>query len=290
MPSGSRPAYFREELRSFIRHRLSSPAALWRFLQDAAALRPLKRRWLLRCRLQRRAIELDITEECDLLCHNCDRACGVAPSQERMSPSQVEKFVDESLALPWEWTVIRVLGGEPTLHPELAAILAALDRYRRRYPSCSIELLTNGRAASVRARLAGLPAWVTVRDSAKTTRANPFRRYNVAPRDLPEYRDADYTKGCTVLETCGLGLNRRGYYPCGAGGAVDRVFGFGAALPSLRAALSGPLHGQLRVLCPCCGHFLRSFLSDLSTRQETSPSWAAALERYRGEPPRLKDY
>lgn len=277
-------------LNSFVRHRLGSPAAFLRFLRDLAALRPLKRRFLMRCRLQKRFLELDITSECDLLCDNCDRACGAAPSRERMSPAQVGRFVDESLALPWEWEVIRILGGEPTLHPELGAIIAELDRYREREPSCRFQLLTNGRGARAQDIRARLPGWLEVVDSRKTSPHNLFRPCNVAPRDLPEYRGADYTKGCLILEVCGMGLNRHGYYPCGAGGAVDRVFAFGVGVPSLREALAGPMHEQLRALCPCCGHFLRSFFSDHVTRQETSPSWAAALARYREKPPSLKEF
>ncbi len=70
-----------------------------------------------------RGIELEITSDCNLFCINCDRSCRQARTKEYMTLDQVEKFVHQSLELDWEWEHIRLLGGEPTLHPQFFDII-----------------------------------------------------------------------------------------------------------------------------------------------------------------------
>jgi MoaA/NifB/PqqE/SkfB family radical SAM enzyme len=42
-------------------------------------------------------IEIDITYKCNLRCANCNRSSAQAPSEERMTVAQIEKFVKESV-------------------------------------------------------------------------------------------------------------------------------------------------------------------------------------------------
>jgi len=63
-------------------------------------------------------IEIDITYACNLRCYNCNRSCTQAPTVERMTVDQIKKFVEESKASNLQWKRIRILGGEPTLHPD----------------------------------------------------------------------------------------------------------------------------------------------------------------------------
>lgn len=235
-------------------------------------------------------IELEITTACTLACFHCDRAVRQAPTTDRMSVGQVRKFVDESLALAWRWERILVLGGEPTLHPQLPEILVELSRYRDARPECVVELVTNGYGESAARAIEGLPPWVLVRNSRKTSNEQSFATVNVAPRDLDAFRGADFSKGCLVTEDCGLGLSRHGYYPCGAGAAVDRVFGFDVGIRSLAGVNTREMRERMRTLCALCGYFKGEKACARAVREEYSPSWAAALARYRTNPPRLSVY
>jgi hypothetical protein len=67
-------------------------------------------------------VQLEITTLCNLSCPNCDRNCGLgqAPTDERMTVGQVRHFLAESRELRGRpWRRIVVIGGEPTLHPEM---------------------------------------------------------------------------------------------------------------------------------------------------------------------------
>lgn len=56
-------------------------------------------------------IELEICTRCDLDCFGCDRLSDIkATWMPAMTVEQVSRFVDESLALDWEWERIRLLG------------------------------------------------------------------------------------------------------------------------------------------------------------------------------------
>jgi uncharacterized radical SAM superfamily Fe-S cluster-containing enzyme len=90
-------------------------------------------------------IEIDITYACNLTCFNCNRSCGQAPTAERMTLDQINFFVEESIAKGVKWERIRLLGGEPTLHPNFLEILSLLTSYRNRFSQDTvIEVNTNG--------------------------------------------------------------------------------------------------------------------------------------------------
>ncbi|MEQ1564764.1 MAG: radical SAM protein [Myxococcota bacterium] len=232
-----------------------------------------------RFRRSRDRIELDITWACNLRCFNCNRSCEQAPTGEHMTVAQVRRFVDDSLRAGRRWARIRVLGGEPTLHPELGAILTELDRYRAAVPSVEVQLATHGHGERVQAAVAALPGWVVVDDSHKDGPEPLFDTFNVAPIDVAGWRDADFANGCPVTETCGIGLGPRGYYPCAVAGAIDRVVGADAARPELPDP-SDDLFDQLDQFCRMCGHFKRGD-GGAVRGPVTSASWDVAYARWR---------
>lgn len=231
----------------------------------------------LRHRRSRTRIELDITWACDLRCANCNRSCAQAPTGEQMTVAQVRDFVDQSLARGHSWERIRVLGGEPTLHPDLRAILAELDRYRAAHPEVVVELATHGHGERVNRVLATLPAWLRIDDSGKTGPEQDFEPFNVAPIDT-DLRDADFRNGCPITTVCGIGLGPRGYFPCAVAGGIDRVLGDRAGRPDLPAD-DDEMTDLLDRSCRWCGHF------DPRIRPPTrepvrSPAWTAAYARW----------
>ena len=224
-------------------------------------------------------VEVEVTTRCSLACFNCDRSVRQAPSNECMSLEQIKKFINESIESNWGWKRIRLMGGEPTLHPQFFEILNIVKRYKDLNPGCDIEISTNGYGRKVNEVLSKLPKWVNVRNSRKDLNINKFTHYNIAPIDLEEYKNADFTKGCWITEVCGLGLNRNGYYPCGAGASVDRVFGFNIGIEKLSLINHSTLKNQLRLLCKYCGHYKKN--AKRITEEKMSVSWQTAYGKYK---------
>jgi len=227
-------------------------------------------------RISRRYIELDLTYRCNLQCRNCNRSCTQAPSRCDMSVAAIAAFIRESVATGRSWERIRLLGGEPTLHPDFTSIIGMLMDYRASAnPGLRIVVCTNGCGASVRRRLGDLPAGIDIKNTWKGGRQRLFRPFNVAPVDRPLYRWADTSCGCRILEDCGLGLTPQGYYPCAIAGAIDRVFGFGRGRECLPPG--DDMREDLDVFCRLCGHFGFSWPTQ---RIRMSPTWTQAYERY----------
>jgi hypothetical protein len=217
-------------------------------------------------------VQLEITTDCNLKCHNCDRCCGIAPDQSCMALSQIWKFVDESLALNHRWSRIDILGGEPTLYPKLPELWSIIGKYKARFPRCRVRFSTNG-LLEFKA-----PSWVDIRNSAKSHRLQKdHTAFNSAPVDSGE---TDF-KCCSVPWRCGLALSKHGFFVCGAGASISRVFGFDVGIKSLNDVTADTMLKQL-YLCKYCGH------SQVKSRhipceQEISASWANALPTYKNK-------
>jgi len=232
-------------------------------------------------------VEIEITTDCNLACFNCDRSCRQAPSKEKMSLEQIRKFVSESINLNYKWNNIAIIGGEPTLHPQIFEILGSIKKYKDFNPDCRVEIVTHGLGKVVNQVLSELPGWIIISNSNKKSNIQYFSSYNLAPFDLKRYQSADFLKGCEVTEECGLGLTRYGYYPCGAGAAVDRVFGFDIGIKRLSDINMLSIKGQLKSLCKYCGHYkdkgVRKFKG--INEEKFSESWQKAYKKYKEAKP-----
>jgi uncharacterized Fe-S cluster-containing radical SAM superfamily protein len=203
----------------------------------------------------RDSIEIDITYVCNLRCQNCNRSITQAPEKVHMPIEMIRDFVRDSIAQNKRWRSIRILGGEPTLHPRFIDIINELRQYRKFAPDCTIRVITNGYGKAVNAILRQIPSDVVIENSAKEGNVQPsFGPFNLAPADDPAFRSADYTNGCAIMKECGMGLNPTGYYQCAVAGGIDRVIGKNLG----RAALPGDADDMAdlsRDLCRLCGHF-----------------------------------
>ena len=251
------------------------------------------------------SIELDITLECNLHCHNCDRSCARAPSSERMSVGQIEKFIRESVTLQRQWDRIRITGGEPTLHPDILLIAGMLLEYRGSYsPKTIIQVVTNGYGPEVMGVLGEL---VKKESSQPNLIVNSYKRnvnsYHstvyMAPIDDSAYDGSDFGRGCIIPEWCGISLNRYGYYCCGVGANVARVHGYDIGIKSLQDVNEESLRKQMPTLCRVCGRYKDQFVNiplvghvslDFVLEERVSPTWERAFERYRNEKPQLSGY
>ncbi|MCP3683486.1 MAG: radical SAM protein [bacterium] len=215
-------------------------------------------------------VQLEITTDCNLKCHNCDRCCGVAPSDESMGIEQIWKFVEESLQLKKRWARIDILGGEPTMYPHLDQLWVFLKLYKDKYPSCRIRFSTNGLQPVT------VPKWVDVRNSKKKKRLQAHTAFNSAPIDNGEKE----TNCCSVPWRCGLSLSKYGYFLCGAGASIARVFGLDIGIKHLRNVRPQGILEQINLLCRLCGHS-QVESRHIATEQEISPTWEKAIKGYR---------
>lgn len=235
-------------------------------------------------------IQIDITYRCSLACLNCDRSVRQAPSNEYIPLKKIEKFVDESIKLNWEWRKIDLMGGEPTLHPMFFDVLKIFEGYKKVNPKCAIEISTNGFGKKVNRALSKIPDWVKVVNSRKKTVVQTFESYNVAPIDMIKFKNDDFSKACIITAMCGLGLNRYGFYPCAAGAAVDRVFGLDIGIKRLSQISDSTLKSQLKLLCRYCGHYKNERFEDRITEEKMSRSWRKTYVSYKREKPKLSLY
>ncbi|NTX08789.1 MULTISPECIES: radical SAM protein [Myxococcus] len=225
-------------------------------------------------------IEIDITYLCNLSCFNCNRSVRQAPEALHLPLDGVTAFVEQSLARGKRWRRIRVLGGEPTLHPAFFAIIEELRRYRRSNPECIIEVVTNGHEEAVRSRLARLPADIWVENSAKTSDVQPtFGPFNLAPVDDPAYRHADFRNGCAIMRDCGMGLTPLGYFPCAVAGGVTRITGEGGGRTELPTD-DDEMEDLIERNCRLCGrfrdgHYVPTNIRPTMLEERMSPSWIA---------------
>lgn len=230
-------------------------------------------------------LELDITYRCGLACHNCNRMTGVAPGrrEEDMTVEQVQKLLDDSVRLGYPWRAMFLVGGEPTLHPQLDAIVSRIGEYQaKENPEISLTIATHGFGEHTNRRLAELGAafpFLHVLNSHKLGNVHPdFVAPCVAMVDVDSAWAAMHRfEGCSVSGHCGLSLNYKGLYPCAVAGAIDRIFGLNQAIKNLDDVSESAMAEKYQTFCRYCGYYrpIRE-----NSRTLMSPAWRAALDRY----------
>ncbi|MDR1362621.1 MAG: radical SAM protein, partial [Spirochaetaceae bacterium] len=85
-------------------------------------------------------IEVHITEHCNLNCKGCNHFSPLA-DEEFLDPAAFEKDCARLSKIAGKLTVIKLLGGEPLLHPKLVSFFEIARKYFR---TTVIQLTTNG--------------------------------------------------------------------------------------------------------------------------------------------------
>jgi organic radical activating enzyme len=76
------------------------------------------------------SLELDITYACSFSCINCDRICNLIKDPDIVTIDQIIKLLYESEINNYKWEKLRIVGGEPTLHPNFEDIVKVLYDYK----------------------------------------------------------------------------------------------------------------------------------------------------------------
>ena len=237
-------------------------------------------------RRSRNLLEIDITYACNLHCLNCNRSVRQAPETLHLGLERVRELVDTCIARGKRWRRIRILGGEPTLHPQFMEIIRELLRYRLWWPETVIEVVTNGHGTEVANQLQRLPAEVHVENSSKQGAVQPaFAPFNLAPVDDPAYARADFSNGCAIMQDCGMGLTPLGFYPCAVAGGIDRISGDQLGRNAMPDD-SDDMGATLARLCRLCGrfhdgHYIPKNMRPPLLEEKMTSTWRELYDRWR---------
>jgi len=102
-------------------------------------------------------IALDLTSFCNLKCFGCNHFLDEVQTKEKLTVEQVKHFVDESRRLNWQWHEIRLMGGEPTLHPQFNEVCEEVLKVKEFAPNVTIKCITNGTGKKVKEKLKNMP-------------------------------------------------------------------------------------------------------------------------------------
>lgn len=224
-------------------------------------------------------IELEITLRCNSKCPQCSRHCNVfsyGPSD--MSMDQIHRFIDQVLSSYANLGHINVMGGEPTMHPRLEEIISLLyESLVLRQKVQVLEIATNG-ILDVPEPILKLP--VAIKKSPPCSKQH--RCQFIAPRDTGQKM-----KKCNVPYIYGMALNCYGYFPCGAGGAIIRLFNMKDFIKYELPSTPGDFGdlGKLCSLCQASAENPKMFGIDDCT---PSKSFLDAIDKYYKERPKFR--
>jgi organic radical activating enzyme len=211
---------------------------------------PAGKKWL------NRSLEIQVMLACNWRCCACDQLSQFPQinfvKRGTMTLAQIERFVAEMKEHNAYFGRIRLVGGEPSLHPKLVEIVQTL---RQLIPEhChQIELVTNG---SHPEKLEPVRKLLKVRVS----NAADKEKHHVANLAATPESKGYAGKRCNSPEHCGWSLSYYGFAPCSAGAGIMRLWD---AMEHQRLTL--PLAGKtndnwpdIQKLCDKCYHGLRA--------------------------------
>lgn len=85
--------------------------------------------------------EVPITDNCNLNCKGCLFASNITQGIQHVTFTELERDAKRMSELFFDVPWIRILGGEPLMHPDIKEILKC---YRKYFPDSEIDLCTNG--------------------------------------------------------------------------------------------------------------------------------------------------
>jgi len=161
-------------------------------------------------------IELNITLRCNLACPNCNRLCHIYRDRtEHMSLSQIEKFINQA-KVGGRVDKLKVLGGEPLLHPQFKEIYYMLCEAAKDGIIRQIKIESNKTIPHPEVEAFPFVSWKGRIQSKKKHQPILW-----SPKDL----GFDTRVGvCQQISKCGFSLDKYGYLPCSLAIMLCRLF------------------------------------------------------------------
>ncbi len=242
-------------------------------------------------------VEIDVTHRCTLSCFNCDRCVSVAPGNayQDITVEQFKKFITQSINNNYLWKRIRLIGGEPTIHPDFDEILHLLAEYKLRHnENLKVEISSNGYTEYTKRKLIwvqeNFPEVDIFNTSKEGNLQTDFQYMNIAPIDKSgRYKEYDYG-GCWILSVCGLGFNYSGFYCCAAAGVIAKIFEYDIAIKDVKDINRTALQNMYNTVCSKCGHFIPTRVDPDNPGTVLSPSWEKAVKQYNSRDKELKRF
>ncbi len=227
-------------------------------------------------------LELNITLQCNLACHNCNRMCNIYRDRtEHMSVDQIKKFVEQAKNAGGV-KKIKVLGGEPLLHPNFVEIYDVLNSAAKDGVIKHIKIETNKTLPAPKVEPSKFVSW-----SGRIQKKKRHQPMVWSPRDLGYERGAQ--PRCPQIGKCGFSLDKYGYLPCSLAIMISRLFGH---TDLYRKELPSSPWGLER-LCPNCIFSMppewRKKYSSITIFEQTkedkepSKSYKEAMEKFNVE-------
>jgi len=231
------------------------------------------------------AAEFHITYRCNLRCPGCNRGLSIAdiPVPD-MTMRDVDSFIEQMLALGKRFTIV-LLGGEPTLHPDILNFVDRLHPHVAR-----IKIVSNGFTEATHYILAWAESKGALidRGSFKKNIKAFYRAFVkdtfIDPSDFGINRTTpcDWHSGCSGWG-CGFSVDSLGYTVCCIGGVIDSLRSLNVRTKKL-ADLFDPdfARWQTEQLCKRCGAFMgldkkvQKSMLHLVDRIYLSDSWLKA--------------
>lgn len=176
-------------------------------------------------------IQLDITYRCNKKCDKCNRFCNIEKlpyfKNSDMTLKQINKFIDQIKNNNITLHRIRILGGEPMLHPKLEKIIITL--YKKLIKPGNLKILEIDTNGIIKKRIIAIRKLPEIKEAFNAG----VIKYNISAREkdknfywvlsAPVDMNIKY-KQCEFPYVCGCVLNKYGYWPDSACAAVAMLF------------------------------------------------------------------
>lgn len=162
-------------------------------------------------------VELNITLKCNQACLNCNRFCDRIKQEEHLPVEDVVKFLDQTRHRKIKR--VKVVGGEPLLHPNFMEIFMLLKKAVKRGQIEKVKVDTNQTVPYPK----GL--W-----EERTPNIKIGGLYVKRKRHYPMWHPLDigYVTGaspnCAMIRRCGFSLDKKGWLPCSSAIMIARLF------------------------------------------------------------------
>ncbi len=192
--------------------------------------------------------EIPITYRCDRTCQWCDRLIGIIPWKDSdVTLDDVRKAGVLVKSYELKITLLKVTGGEPTLHPHLAQICRMLADWT--IGERMVRISTN----KTRREFPGIAGIGLRRSPVKTFGGSKIRTEGIhqpnflSPVDLR--LESSCVARCRLMQRCGLVFDAFGFTFCHYAGPVGRLLGIDPYGPE-------PVTKRNKEICRHCIHSL----------------------------------